>query len=282
VKTNRNLFGHRFFGSVDKFIYADDKFCPTWQSRRGNRLAAKHRRQLCVHLSAHAAISRMGGAYIYKLAVAPTHVRSWTIVERKNGDLGTLRGLCSTSDFYCSHMMWHEGHQEFEVDRDGWEAYLTSRSIGLLRACPPDEREGYERILDVETHISDQRQIVRAQACGYLAGHIADGITAGMTADDALRLYDRRDQQYVGATGDIVIAQGLTDLLPPGEYENAVRVTEEALRRPDVWESVNRLAGELEQLGLIESDKCEVDIDELLPEPTGDWPPAPGHVDANP
>ena len=59
------------------------------------------------------------------------------------------------------------------------------------------------------------------------------------------------------------------------EYENAVQVTEEVLRRPDVWQSVIQLAEELEKFGLIEGDDCEADLKELLPERLCDWPPAP-------
>jgi hypothetical protein len=99
-----------------------------------------------------------------------------------------------------------------------------------------------------------------------------------MEATEALRLYDRRDTQTVGMS-DIVSAELLTDLLPPGEYEHAVRLTEEALRRPEVWAAVQQVASELEQLGLIEGDPCEGDALDLFPAGGQGWPPAPDRAD---
>lgn len=274
-------FGYRFLGSVDGFTYADDKLRPTWRRKRGYRLPEEHRRQLCVHLAAHAAVSNMGGAFIHMLAVAPAGVRSWTISERKTRDMGKIWGICSTSDFYCGHLYWDQDRQMYDADRKGWESELAYQHECLTRmddsnplAAAMIAEHVASGTLAKERYVVDYRRVVRAQVCGYLAGHIADGITAGMAAKDALLLYDRRDTQYVGSVSDIVIAEGLAGLLPRGEYENAVRVTEELLRRPEVWESVNRLGDELGKFGLIEGDDCEADIADLLPRGVGDWPPA--------
>jgi hypothetical protein len=214
----------------------------------------------------------MGGAWVYMLAVAPVGVRSWTIGDRKVRSLGRIWGVCSTSDFYCSHLAWDEGSQTYMADRDAWEAQIESRyeSLMQMRMQADSVASSFPTLDEV---LAEDRRIMRAQACGYLAGHIADGITAGMEATEALRLYDRRDTQYVGPS-DIAGAQGLTALLPPGEYEHAVRLTEEALRRPEVWAAVQRVASELEQLGLIEGDPCEGDVQEQLPDREQDWPPA--------
>jgi hypothetical protein len=278
----KSAFGYRFLGTVDEFAYTNDKLRPTWQLKRGYRLTAEHRHQLCVHLAAHAAISNLGGAFVYMLAVAPAGVRSWTISERKAREIGKMWGICSTSDFYCRHLQWNEDRQIYVADRRGWESDLEDLHESLTRTdggsdLAADMVAEYvaNGTLTKERCIADHRNVVRAQACGYLAGHIADGITAGLTADDALRLYDRRDTQYVGGASDIVIAEGLAGLLPPGEYENAVRVTEEVLRRPAVWESVSRVAEALEKFGLLENDECEADLRELLPRAVGNWPPAP-------
>jgi hypothetical protein len=278
----KSAFGYRFLGTVDEFAYTNDKLRPTWQRRRGYRLTAEHRHQLCVHLAAHAAISNLGGAFVYMLAVAPAGVRSWTISERKAREIGKMWGICSTSDFYCRHLQWNEDRQMYDADRSGWESELEYLHDQLTR---PDNSNplAAEMIaeyvasgtLTKERCIADHRRVVRAQMCGYLAGHIADGITAGLSADEALRLYDRRDTQYVGGVSDIVIAEGLAGLLPPGEYENAVRNTEEVLRQPDVWKSVKRIAEELAKFGLLEGDDCEADIGKLLPKGPPNWPPAP-------
>lgn len=263
----------RFLGSIEDFTYADDRWRPTWEPQKGYRLSAEHRHQLCVHLAAHAVINHLGGAFIYKLAVAPASVRSWTVSERKTGSLGKLWGVCSTSDFYTCRLQRDEDHQIFVADRKSWER-------DTLREYRPAQARGDTTDLDhpavsYDDFLACCRQTVRAQACGYLAGHIADGLTAGLNAEEALRLYDRRDTQHVGEGSDIVIAEGLAGLLPHGEYENAVRVTEEVLRRPEIWESVNRLGRLLEQFGLLEGDECEGDMYDCLPEPLRDWPPAP-------
>jgi hypothetical protein len=275
---------YRFAGSTDSFVYSGDRRRPTWSPRRGYRLTAEHRRQLCVHVAAHAAVSNMGGAWVYMLAVAPVGVRSWTIGDRKVQSLGRIWGVCSTSDFYCQHLEWDEGSQTYMADRDGWEQSIDHQHDHIKRfyldpeAGNPNCGQLPEGFPTEELFLGEARRVVRAQACGYLAGHIADGITAGMEATEVLRLYDRRDTQYVGAS-DITVAQGLTDLLPPGEYEHAVRLTEEALRRPEVWAVVQRVASELEQLGLIEGDPCEGHAHDHLPDREQDWPPAPGQAD---
>jgi len=276
---------YRFLGSADSFIYTDGRLRPTWEHRRGYRLTADHRRQLCIHLAAHAAVNSKGGAYIYMMAVAPVGVRSWTTSERKSRLLGKIWGLCSVSDYYCSHIEWIPDRQHYVANREGWEWEIRRQYESLLR--DHSNPEPGINVLDpfadgapsVDEFMAARRRVVRAHACGYLAGHIADGITAGMGADEALRLYDRRDTQRVEMS-DIAVAQGLADLLPPGEYEHAVRLTEEALRRPEIWAAVQQVASELEQLGLIEGDPCEGDALALLPSGERGWPPAPERGDA--
>jgi hypothetical protein len=272
----------RFFGSAETFVYSGEHLRPTWEHLVNYRLTAEHRRQLCVHLAAHAAVHSMGEGNIYMLAVAPVGVRSWTTSERKSQSLGKMWGLCSASDYYCSHVRWSSDRQVYVASREGWEREVQRDYENRLRA----HRESKPDVIDLfeggaptpDEFMDKQRRLVRAQACGYLAGHIADGITAGLGAADALRLYDRRDTQTVGMS-DIVSAELLTDLLPPGEYEHAVHLTEEALRRPEVWAAVQQVASELEQLGLIEGDPCEGDALDLFPAGGQGWPPAPDRAD---
>jgi hypothetical protein len=265
---------YRFFGSVDSFIYSDDHLRPTWEPVPNYRLTAAHRQQLCVHLAAHAAIASLSASNVYLVAVAPAGVRSWTIPERKNPSLGKLWGICSTSDFHSNFFMWDAKRQLYVADKAKWETSLESL---------------YEYVKDMGTRVSTKnvkpgssylkflharQQMVRARICEYLAGHIADGITMGMGATEALTIYDRRDTQVVGAS-DIVLARSLAGLLPSGEYEHAVNLTEAALRRPEVWSAVQKVASALEQLGVIEDGPCEDDALALLPPPEQDWPPAP-------
>jgi hypothetical protein len=262
----------RFAGSADRFVYEDKNFRPTWEPKKNYRLKAEHRHQLCVHLAAHAVVSSMGGAGIYMLAVAPAGVRSWTIGDRKSRSLGKLWGVCSTSDYICDHLAWDDDHQIYIADRDGWESWYKKLDNAEMQSYKDRGSQGPDPTT-LGTYLAGFQHVVRSQACGYLAGHIADGITAGMEATEALRLYDRRDSQYVGAS-DIAIAQGLADLLPDGEYEHVVRLTEAVLRRPEVWAVVQRLASELERLGLIEGGPGEDDALALLPPTEQDWPPA--------
>ena len=278
----RSLFGYRFGGSNETFVYSDKRCRPTWTPKKGYLLTPEHRHKLCVHLAAHAAISHMGGACIYSLAVAPAGTRSWTTPDRKDPLSGPTWGTCCTSDIYCEFLKWDTHRQAFVGDRAGWEAYLrrSHESLERLRreflANAANKAEWIDtEVVPFEVSLAHQRRVLRAQTCGYLAGHIADGITAGMTADEALTLYDRRGTQYTGAS-DIVIAQGLADLLPPGEYGNAARNTEETLRCPEVWTLVNQLAEQLGNFGLLEGDECEVDIYDYMPPRLADWPPALG------
>lgn len=274
--------GFRFFGSVESFVYSAPRLRPTWEPEADYRLTAEHRHQLCVHLAAHAAINSLGGSHVFMLAVPAAGVRSWTISERKVPILGKHWGICSVSDLYCARLEWDKTHQRFLADPDGWQQDITRKYEFLAAPCAENVVGGYgDSPPTMNEVIAARRRMVRAQVCGYLAGHIADGITAGMSAQDALTLYDRRDSQYVGAS-DIVIAQGLAGLLPPGEYENAVRITEEALRRAEVWDAVTQVAAGLEEFGLVENDECEVDIESLLSTPDDHWPPAPGEATGEP
>lgn len=265
------LYGHRFFGSAERFIYCDERFRPTWEPHEDYLLTPEHRRQLCVHLAAHAVVGSIGGLQVHMLAIPRAGVRSWTMSERKTLLLGKIWGLCSVSDFCCNDLEWDADRQMYVADRAGWEAFVGS----LHEHATTRRRMSTKPLPTKDEFLAHRRREVRAQACVCLAGHIADGITAGMAADEALRLYDRRDTQDVGAS-DIVLSQALCGLLPEGEYENVIRLTEQALRRPEVWESVHRVAAELDMYGLLEGGECEGDIDGLLPAAEQGWPYGPG------
>ncbi|MFZ4540122.1 hypothetical protein [Propionivibrio sp.] len=72
------------------------------------------------------------------------------------------------------------------------------------------------------------------------------------------------------ANEDSQKAAGLALLLPwRGEYGDLTWVTEQLLRRPDVWAMVIRLACELERLGDME------DFDGFLPDAVDGWPSSP-------
>jgi hypothetical protein len=270
----------RFAGSVDTFVYEDKNFRPTWKPNRGYRLTAEHRRQLCVHLAAHAVVSHLGGLDVYMLAVAGEGVRSWSIGDRKSNAGMKMWGRCSTSDIFCPDARWYDDddYDMIKTDPASWESGIDRNFTDYLARVEAARAGGREELpVSRDEYFELRRRDVRAHICGHLAGHIADGITASMSADEVLQLCDRRDTQRVGAS-DIVVARGLADLLsaPFDEYDHAVRLTGDMLRRAEVWSSVQRLAAELGRFGLLEGSPSEVSIFDFLAKPEGEWPPAMG------
>jgi hypothetical protein len=65
----------------------------------------------------------------------------------------------------------------------------------------------------------------------------------------------------------LAVADGMSQLLPPGALEHLVRVTDEALHTPAIWTRVTALAEELERVG----DMAD-QLDDYLPEPMAGWP----------
>ena len=272
-------------GTIDTFVYEGKDFRHTWEPKKNYRLTVEHRRQLCVHLAAHAAVSSMGDLHVYMLAVAPEGVRSWSMGDRKSNPGEAMWGRCSTSDIRVVGLPCDGTPNTLVSDRHEWERYCDVRYQGYLEFIKQMKERGPETSpkRSRDEYFEYCRHEVRACMCGYLAGHIADGISAGMEATEILPPYDRAEtqHQYVGDS-DISIAMFLADLLALGkdEYDHAARVTDEALRRPEVWAVVQRLASELERLGLIEDGPGEDDALALLPPPEKGWPPAPDQVDA--
>jgi hypothetical protein len=224
-----------------------------------DRLTRERRREVCIHEAAHAVIHSLGGAFVYLLAVAPEDATSWEVHDRKGGLNTGLWGICSTSDFFTPFIRWDDEH-EYRVDGRAYGVYLRDmeRQINDLRRA-----EG-KRPAKIA---AEQRRIVRAHICGSMAGPVADAITRGDDVEDALDWWgvdtsDRHD--------DLCHAEAMARLLPfRNEYGHAVRVTEQALRRPDIWAAVMRLADELDRVGRME------DLDPWLPPAEKNWPPSP-------
>jgi hypothetical protein len=112
-----------------------------------------------------------------------------------------------------------------------------------------------------------QRRILRSHVCGLVAGPLAERIFTGDSTrwrdlDDA---YD--DERKL--SDDIGIAKGICMLLPyADEYAHACQITEAALREPEIWQNVLRLARALERSGDIQK------VDDL-PLTRKHWPPLP-------
>jgi hypothetical protein len=222
-------------------------------------LTKEQRRAVCVHEAGHAVIFALGGARIHRLAVAPEgDDGTWTIDSRKGGTLTDLWGVCQPSDFWEMQMRltWNEAELTWEADRKGFDAFMRQMQAHLAECRSPYARR----------YIAETRRIVRAHVCGCIAGPAAEQIFNGgdVWLDEAV--------DYSNATEDIVIAQARSWLLPyRNEYTHAVEVTEAALRRPDIWERVIRLADELERLGDMEDE-----LDGFLPDALPGWPSSPG------
>jgi hypothetical protein len=222
-------------------------------------LTKELRRVVCVHEAGHAVIFALGGAFVFRLAVAPEgDTGTWTIEGRKQGTLTDLWGVCQPSDFFDMHMhmRWNDDESTWEVDRKGFEAHVRQIQAVLSEAGSRHAR----------THVAETRRIVRAHICGSVAGPAAEQIFLG---DSDLWLDEADD--YSNPTEDIVIAQARSWLVPyRNEYRHACEVTEAALRRPDIWERVMRLADELERVGDMTDE-----LDGFLPEPLPGWPSSP-------
>jgi hypothetical protein len=213
-------------------------------------LTKQRRREVCIHEAAHAVIYRLGGAFVYRVAVAPEGCSEWVTEGRKGATLTNLWGVCSTSDpptFALLSMKWDESLGDYHCDRQGFAR--ISRQIEATA-----DRPGFAFEL---------RRQVRAFVCGLLAGPLADSILEG--ADDPWLEPEWGD----GPGEDRTLACAFARLLPFNrEYDHLAQVTIEALRRPDIWQKVITLADELERVGDIE------DVDPFLPEWDRSWPPA--------
>jgi hypothetical protein len=222
---------------------------------------ADQRRAACIHEAGHAVVHAMGGSIVYRVAVAPEgDTGAWTYRGRKGGVETDLRGICEASDHFmlCMHMGWDEDERYYRPDRRGFEHYM--RTIAAAIADYPDAR----RQRSPRAIMAEERRRTRANLCAVVAGPIAEQIYMG---ED---VYVDEPDDWDNPAEDIVRAWAIAGLLPfRREFDHAVRVTEAAIREPETWGRVVRLADELERVGEIE------DVDPFLPERTPAWPPTP-------
>lgn len=207
------------------------------------KLTKEHRYGMCIHEAAHAVIFSLGGAFIYRLAVAPEGCTDWVTQGRKGGVLTDLWGICSPSDTSSLFFLkWDDEKECYRADKAGFEKAYGQTNKKVL---PQSRRE------------------IRAHICARLAGPIADEIHEGQ--DEGIYV-----EVETGRSHDSASAYGLSLLLPwRNEYDSLTTVTEQALRRPDVWAMVIRLARELERVGDME------EFDGFLPDAVEGWPSSP-------
>lgn len=227
-----------------------------------DRLTSERRREVCIHEAAHAVIHALGGACVYLLAVAPEDATSWEVHDRKGGLNTGLWGICSASDWFSWHVRWSEEQGEYVTDRRGYASYLRQMEQQLNEMRQAKGRPK-ARIA------AEQRRIARAHICASMAGPLADAILAGEDVEDAL---DWWSVDWSEQHDDLAMADAIARVLPyRNEYHHAVQVTEEALRRPEIWAAVIRLADQLERAGRLENEA----IDPFLPPADRSWPPSP-------
>ena len=227
-----------------------------------DRLTRERRRGVCIHEAAHAVIHALGGSFVYLLAVAPEDATSWEVHGRKGDLLTDLWGVCSGSDWWSVYVRWSYERGEYVTDRRGFAKHLREM-----------ERQISERYrsegLPARKTAAEQRRVARLHVCVSMAGPVADAIVAGEDVEDAL---DWWSVDWYDRGNDLAVAAAIAGVLPyRNEYQHAVQVTEEALRRPEIWAAVIRLADELERVGRLENEA----LDPFLPPADRSWPPSP-------
>jgi hypothetical protein len=214
------------------------------------RLTRERRRAVCVHEAGHAVMHALGGAIVYRVAVAPEGATDWQTTGRKGTPMVDLWGVCEPAG--------HSGELCIRWDAESGDYGADRRLFAELQRLSAQLPGG--RQVRAET-----LRILRAHLCATLAGPAAEQLHLG------------EDEPWLDTEGewgvwdDAKAAQCLDWLLPwRGEIEHLHGVTVAALRRPDVWACVQRVADELERRGDIEEG-----LELLLPKPSPAWPPSP-------
>lgn len=224
-------------------------------------ISKEHRRAICVHEAAHAVMHAFCGSTVYGVAVAPVGARDWAYECRRGLASDDIWGACEASNPASAQtfMRWNADEVRYDVNRAGFEA-----------VCLMEAQVGF--YIDVETAILASQAIVRKHLLATLAGPVGEAIHLGEVVKYAAYPMDLAEGE------DLTKAAAYEQFLPgPNEYDYAVDLAEQTLRKPDVWAMVLKLADELERHGEVGEG-----LDAFLPASIEGWPPPPVMRDSAP
>ncbi|CAJ3034291.1 Uncharacterised protein [Burkholderia pseudomallei] len=215
----------------------------------------EQRRAVCFHVAGRAIIHKLAGAHVYRVAVAPINRPDWTYEPRKGSVLTGFNGYCEASDVpeINQSVAWSDKHGRFVGYREEFESMIEDRRRAyelMNREAPPS----------AEQYLEYWRGLVRAHVAARWAGPMAQLIHARGQFDEQDA---RNDAEF---EHDILVADGMFQLLPEDELSHVLRATETSLRESAVWLQVDRLADALGRLGEVGRG-----LNEYLPEPAVDW-----------
>lgn len=218
--------------------------------RRESVLTATKRQEICVHEAAHAIIYALGGSVVHSLNVAPVGATDDYDLFGFEGEIITDYWSSCTATFEpipSAYWRWNYKSNEYVTDTQGFRRYVASGAA--------------EGLIDPGTYYRD----IRAHMCALVAGRVADLIYAGWNNESPYHWLEPYNYHY---GDDIYKAETLTYLLPwHNELQHAITVTEQALRKPEIWQAVLKLADRLYKEGSLDFM--------VLPENWKNWPPTP-------
>ncbi|TAH45720.1 MAG: hypothetical protein EYC67_10215 [Betaproteobacteria bacterium] len=190
------------------------------------RLTRELRRETCFHEAGHAVAFALGGVPVLRLAVAPEGADHWRTDIRSGRCCSDLWGLCEKADlvFPRPFLRWLGSEGALHADGRGFEAVLdTPLGQALLAGFTPAHRSE-----------------IRAHVVGLLGGPVAEHLYRG----EPLRLHGTMNLD------DVSRATALCRFLPRNdELPRSLRLVEDALQGPEMWDIVSRVADELERRG---------------------------------
>ena len=209
-------------------------------------LSASQQRETCFHEAGHAVIFALGGINVFGVAVAPAGAQAWRTPSSSGRVCSDLWGLCRKSELILPRQLlrWLMSEGALHPDGRGHEAILRTPEGQILLAA---------------LNAQQQREI-RAQMVGLLAGPAAEQMHRG--DDVCLQSGDELE--------DFARAAALATLIPAGaDLSRLLAFTTKTLQKPEIWQLVTALAGELERTGEVAQR-----IKAFLPTALPDWPPA--------